>query len=61
MNKEASKDQMPTSDDEAIETVVDTKIESEQEDNQLLTLGRERVGLVNVRHNPKKGNKNDRY
>ncbi len=61
MNKEAIKDPVPPIDGDVMETSVDRESESEAEGGQFLNLDRERVGLINVRHNPKKGNKSGRY
>ncbi len=60
MRKRPSNDQVEA-DSQLIEPAADKEIELNTEADQFLNLGRERVGLINIRHHPKKGNKSDRY
>lgn len=61
MRKRPSNDQVEAIDSQLIEPAIDQEIEPNTEADQFLNLGRERVGLINIRHHPKKGNKSDRY
>ncbi len=62
MHKTSRYDPIDFTDSPLPEPAVDKKeVESKTEGDQFLNLGRERVGLINIRHHPKKGNKSDRY
>lgn len=61
MRKRPLNDQVEAIDGQSIQPAIDTEIEPKTETDQFLNLSRERVGLINIRHHPKKGNKNDRY
>jgi len=61
MRKRPRNDHVEAIDSQSIQSAIDKQIEPNTEADQFLNLDRERVGLINIRHHPKKGNKNDRY